>query len=129
PKSNSPSGLSAHWDHTRPLRVLVTSPFMGLPPTMLSTGPAPVGASAAMANSVVSMPNAVNAATTAISMAFGIPSPSSIKNNSHENRWTPFQERRILRNCFCDPKNQDYVRFCCISLCYWIQCFFDEKLL
>src|SRR5262245_52357534 len=90
PKSNSPSGLSAHCDHTRPLRVLVTSPFMGFPPTMLSTGPAPAGASAATANSPVSMPNMVNIATTAIRMAFGIPSPSFVKITTKNNRKTLF---------------------------------------
>src|SRR6476646_3102097 len=83
PKSNSPSGLSAHCDHTRPLSVLVTSPFMGFPPTMLSVGPVgPVeggGGGSATANWAVSKPSTENTATAAISMTFGIPSPSFTK--------------------------------------------------
>src|SRR5688572_14462711 len=83
PNNNSPSGLSAHCDHTRPLRVLVISPFMGFPPTMLSVGPAgPVeggGGGSATANWAVSKPSTENTATAAISMTFGIPSSSFIK--------------------------------------------------
>src|SRR5690242_109454 len=46
PKRSSLSGLSAHCDHTRPLRVLVVSPFSGFPPTIWSPGPdGPPGAS------------------------------------------------------------------------------------
>jgi hypothetical protein len=61
---------------------LVTSPFIGFPPTILSVGPpgpdAGGGGGSAMANSVVSVPNAKNIIAAAISMTFGIPSPSFI---------------------------------------------------
>jgi hypothetical protein len=61
----------------------VISPFIGFPPVMLSVGPvgpaAGGAAGSATANSAVSKPTAENTAMAAISMAFGIPSPSFIK--------------------------------------------------
>src|SRR5512146_1529515 len=79
PNRSSPSGLSAHCDHTRPLRVLVTSPLSGFPPTIWSAGPDAAGASAAAANSAVSKPSTENTATAARSTTLFIPNPSFIK--------------------------------------------------